>query len=132
MPQSDPIADMLTRIRNAISSVHETVDIPASKLKIQLAEVLKKEGDIESFEVIEENSFSKTIRVRLKYGPRGEKLIQGIKRESKPGLRVYTSKDVNRVLNGLGIAVVSTSQGLMSDRQARKKGIGGELVCTVW
>ncbi|MBI1858906.1 MAG: 30S ribosomal protein S8 [Candidatus Melainabacteria bacterium] len=129
----DPIADMLTRIRNAIRATHETVDIPSSKLKVSIAEVLKKEGYISSFEIIDTGEITKFIRINLKYGPRGEKLITGIERISKPGLRVYSpGKNVPRVLDGLGISIVSTSQGLKTDREARKENIGGEVLCQIW
>ena len=133
MPHTDPVSDMLTRIRNAINATHEAVDIPASKLKITIAEILKKEGYINSYEIIEVNKFSNVIRINLKYGPRGEKIITGIEKISSPGLRVYTSgKDAPRVFDGLGVSIISTSKGLMSDRQARKSKIGGEVLCRVW
>ncbi len=128
---TDPIADMLTRIRNANSVMHKSVDIPASKIKIRLAEILAEEGYIKSFEVVEENS-RKTIRVTLKYVEE-QKVISGLKRISKPGLRVYANKtEVPKVLGGLGIAVISTSQGIVTDKVARKLGIGGEVICYVW
>ncbi len=128
---TDPIADMLTRIRNANNVMHKSVDIPASKIKIRLAEILAEEGYINSFEVVEENSH-KTIRVALKYHDE-QKVISGLKRISKPGLRVYANKtEVPKVLGGLGIAVISTSQGIVTDKVARKLGIGGEVICYVW
>lgn len=128
---TDPIADMLTRIRNAVGAKHDTVEIPASKIKVQIAEILKKEGFISSF-TISEDQF-KTINVVLKYGPNNEKVITNLKRISKPGLRVYADVDnIPRVLNGLGIAVLSTSQGLMTDKEARTKKIGGEVLAYVW
>lgn len=128
---TDPIADMLTRIRNAVGAKHDTVEIPASKIKVQIAEILKKEGFISSF-TISEDQF-KTINVVLKYGPNNEKVITNLKRISKPGLRVYADVDnIPRVLNGLGIAVLSTSQGLMTDKEARAKKIGGEVLAYVW
>lgn len=135
MSNTDPISDMLVRIKNSIHATHETVEIPASKLKIEIAEILKKEGYIASYEVLENGSAKakKNIKISLKYGPRGEKLITGIKRISRPGLRVYTvSKKAPKVLAGLGVSVISTSKGLMSDREARKKNIGGEVLCQVW
>ena len=133
MTHSDPISDMLTRIRNAVRATHETVEIPASKLKVKIAEVLKREGYISSYEVVENSSIDKIIRIILKYGPRGEKLITGIKKVSKPGLRVYTrSNDLPRVLGGLGISIISTSKGLKTDREAKKEKIGGEVLCEIY
>lgn len=132
MNTTDPIADMLTRIRNANSSKHKTVDIPASKMKVAIADILFKEGYIKSFEEIS-NDVQGTIRVTLKYDEKGNRVIAGIKRISKPGLRVYASKeDLPKVLNGLGIAIVSTSKGIMTDREARKVGLGGEVLAYVW
>ena len=132
MNTTDPIADMLTRIRNANSSKHKTVDIPASKMKLSIADILFKEGYIKSFEEIS-NDVQGTIRVTLKYDEKGNRVIDGIKRISKPGLRVYASKeDLPQVLNGLGIAIVSTSKGIMTDREARKEGLGGEVLAYVW
>ncbi len=129
---TDPIADMLTRIRNANSSKHKTVDIPASKMKLAIADILFKEGYIKSFEEIS-SDVQGTIRVALKYDEKGNRVIDGIKRISKPGLRVYASKeDLPQVLNGLGIAIVSTSKGIMTDREARKEGLGGEVLAYVW
>ena len=133
MAHTDSISDMLTRIRNAVQATHESVEMPASKLKMHLAEVLKKEGYISSYELLESDSVKKSIKIFLKYGPRGEKLITGIQRVSKPGLRVYTkSKDAKRVLDGIGIYIISTSKGLVTDRQARKEKVGGEVLCQVW
>ena len=133
MAHTDSISDMLTRIRNAINATHESVDVPASKFKLQFAEMLKKEGYINSYELVEEDPIRKLIRVHLKYGPRGEKLITGIKKVSKPGLRVYQkSKNIPKVYGGVGIAIVSTSKGLKTDREARKENIGGEVLCHVW
>ncbi|MBC5715321.1 30S ribosomal protein S8 [Roseburia sp. BX1005] len=133
MTMSDPIADMLTRIRNANTAKHDTVDIPASKMKIAIADILVDEGYIVKYEIIEENSF-KTIRVTLKYGAdKNEKIISGIKRISKPGLRVYAGKDeIPQVLGGLGIAILSTNQGIVTDKQARKLQVGGEVLAFVW
>ncbi len=132
MNTTDPIADMLTRIRNANSSKHKTVDIPASKMKLAIADILFKEGYIKSFEEIS-SDVQGTIRVALKYDEKGNRVIDGIKRISKPGLRVYASKeDLPQVLNGLGIAIVSTSKGIMTDREARRTGLGGEVLAYVW
>lgn len=132
MNLTDPIADMLTRIRNANSVGKDRVDIPASKVKTSIGELLKDEGFINDVKLVERKP-QNMIRVYLKYGDNDEKVISGIKRISKPGLRVYVGKDeVPQVLGGLGIAVVSTSQGVMSDKEAREKGIGGEVLCYVW
>ncbi len=132
MNTTDPIADMLTRIRNANSNKHKTVDVPASKMKVAIADILFKEGYIKSFEEIS-NDVQGTIRITLKYDEKGSRVIAGIKRISKPGLRVYASKEeLPRVLNGLGIAIVSTSKGIMTDREARKVGLGGEVLAYVW
>jgi small subunit ribosomal protein S8 len=132
MVMSDPIADMLTRIRNANVVRHETVEIPASTIKREIAEILKKEGFIRDAEYIEDNKQG-IIRVFLKYGPNNERVISGLKRISKPGLRVYTqSQEVPRVLGGLGIAIISTSQGVMTDKEARQSKAGGEVICYVW
>lgn len=132
MVMTDPIADFLTRIRNANSVNHEKVEIPASKVKKTLAEILKVEGFIKDFEYIEDGKQG-TLRLYLKYGPNKQKVITGIKRISKPGLRVYAKKDeIPRILGGLGIALVSTSQGVMTDKEARKRGLGGEVICYVW
>ncbi len=128
---TDPIADMLTRIRNANEQRHETVDIPASKLKKAIAEILFEEGYIKSFEEIEDNSQG-IIRITLKYVNK-EKVIQGLKRISKPGIRIYASKDeLPRVFNGLGIALISTSKGIMTDKKAREEGVGGEVLAYIW
>ncbi len=132
MVMTDPIADFLTRIRNANSVNHEKVEIPASKMKKTLAEILKEEGYIKNYEYIEDGKQG-LLRLYLKYGNDKQKVITGIKRISKPGLRVYARKDqMPRVLGGLGIAVVSTSHGIMTDREARKRQLGGEVVCYVW
>ncbi|MCL2122100.1 MAG: 30S ribosomal protein S8 [Clostridiales bacterium] len=132
MVMTDPIADFLTRIRNANSVNHEKVEIPASRLKKTLAQILKEEGMIKDFEYIEDGRQG-LLRVHLKYGPNKQKVISGIKRISRPGLRVYAKKDeVPRILGGLGIAIISTSQGVMTDKQARKRGLGGEVLCYVW
>ena len=130
MVTTDPIADMLTRIRNANSAEHQTVEMPASKMKAAVLEILKEEGFIKNYESINEG---KQLRVVLKYGSNKERVITGIKRISKPGLRVYAGKEeLPRVLGGLGIAVISTSKGVMSDKQARKIGLGGEVIAYVW
>ena len=132
MVMTDPIADFLTRIRNANMVMHEKVEIPASKTKIALVEILKNEGFIKDHEQIEDGKQG-IIRVYLKYGPNREKVISGLKRISKPGLKVYCKKDeIPKVLGGLGIAVISTSKGIMTDKEARKLGLGGEVICYVW
>ena len=132
MTMTDPIADMLTRIRNANTVGHETVEIPASKMKKAIAEILKAEGYITDYEVIEDNKQG-TIKVTMKYGAHKERVISGIKKISKPGLKVYAKADeVPRVLGGLGIAIISTSHGIVSDKEARKLGVGGEVICYVW
>ena len=132
MNTTDPIADMLTRIRNANSSKHKTVDIPSSKMKVSIVEILYKEGYIKSFEEIS-NENQGIIRITLKYEEKGKRVIDGIKRISKPGLRVYANKEeLPKVLNGLGIAIISTSQGLKTDKEARTLGIGGEVLAYVW
>ncbi|MDY5462695.1 30S ribosomal protein S8 [Hornefia butyriciproducens] len=132
MTMTDPIADMLTRIRNANSVGHESVEIPASKMKKAIAQILLDEGYIENFEVID-HGVQGTIKVTLKYGANKERVISGIKKISKPGLKVYAkASDVPRVLGGLGIAVISTSSGIISDKKARELGVGGEVICYVW
>ena len=129
---TDPIADMLTRIRNGNNAKHESVDIPASNIKKQLAQILLDEGFIKGYDVIDDGKQG-IIRIDFKYGPNNEKVLSGIKRISKPGLRVYVKADeVPRVLGGLGIAILSTSKGIMTDKVARKEGIGGEVICYVW
>lgn len=131
MIMTDPIADMLTRIRNGLQARHEVVEIPANKEKMAIAEILKKEGFITDFAV--DGDVKKAITITLKYGPNGEKVISGLKRISKPGLRVYAKVDsIPRVLNGLGIAIISTSDGLMTDKEARAKHVGGEVLAYVW
>ncbi len=133
MTMSDPIADMLTRIRNANTAKHDTVDIPASKMKLAIASILLDEGYIKKYDIVEDGNF-KTIRVTLKYGAdKNEKIISGIKRISKPGLRVYAGKDeLPRVLGGLGIAIISTNQGVITDKKARELNVGGEVLAFVW
>ena len=133
MTMSDPIADMLTRIRNANTAKHDTVDVPASKMKLAIAEILFNEGYIRKYDVIEDGAF-KTIRITLKYGDdKNEKIITGLKRISKPGLRVYAGKDeLPKVLGGLGVAIISTNNGVITDKEARKAGVGGEVLAFVW
>ena len=133
MTMSDPIADMLTRIRNANTAKHDTVDIPSSKMKLSIAEILLKEGYIKKYDVIEDGNF-KTIQITLKYGQdKNEKIITNLKRISKPGLRVYAGKDeLPRVFNGLGVAIISTNKGILTDREARKLQVGGEVLAFVW
>lgn len=132
MVMTDPIADMLTRIRNANSVYHDKVEIPASKIKQAIAGLLKAEGFIKDFEIIKDDKQG-ILRASLKYGPNREKVITGIKRISKPGLRVYARKDqMPRVLGGLGVAIISTSKGIMTDKQARREGLGGEVLAFVW
>ena len=129
---TDPVADFLTRIRNGNMVMHETVEVPSSKIKVAIAAIMRDEGYIRNFEYIEDGKQG-VIRVYLKYGPNREKIITGIKRISKPGLRVYVKKDeIPKVLGGLGTAVMSTSKGLMTDKKARKEGLGGEVICYIW
>ena len=132
MVMTDPVADMLTRIRNSNNAKHDTVDIPASNIKKAMAEILLQEGFIKGYNVIDDAKQG-IIRVQIKYGRDKEKVITGLKRISKPGLRVYAKKDeIPRVLGGLGIAVISTSKGLITDKLAEKEGLGGEVLCYVW
>ncbi|MGI6421553.1 MAG: 30S ribosomal protein S8 [Syntrophomonadaceae bacterium] len=132
MVMTDPVADFLTRIRNGNMVMHETVEAPSSKIKVSIAEIMKEEGYIKDYEYIQDGKQG-IIRVYLKYGPNKEKVITGIKRISKPGLRVYVKKDeIPKVLGGLGTAVISTSKGLMTDKKARKTGLGGEVICYIW
>jgi len=130
---SDPIADMLTRIRNANTSKHSTVDVPSSKMKLAIADILTSEGYIKGYEMLEEG-VKKTLRITLKYGKdKNEKVIAGLKRISKPGLRVYASAaDMPKVLGGLGTAIVSTNKGIITDKEARKQGVGGEVLAFIW
>jgi small subunit ribosomal protein S8 len=129
---TDPIADMLTRIRNGSNAKHESVDVPASNIKKEIAQILLDEGFIKGYDVIEDGKQG-IIRIELKYGKHGEKVISGIKRISKPGLRVYVKSDeIPRVLGGLGIAILSTPKGVMTDKKARKERVGGEVLCYVW
>ena len=132
MQITDPIADMLTRIRNAGTAKHETVDVPASKMKISIAQILLDEGYIKGFQIIDDGTQG-IIRITLKYLPGKQRVIQGLRRVSKPGLRVYAGADeLPRVLNGLGIAIISTSKGVMTDKEARKAHVGGEVLAFVW
>jgi small subunit ribosomal protein S8 len=135
MTMTDPIADMLTRLRNANSAYHDDVSMPASKLKKNIAEILKQEGYIAGFHVTDapEGQVGRVLTLDLKYGPNRERSIAGVRRVSKPGLRVYARKDnLPRVLGGLGVAIISTSAGLMTDKQANKRGVGGEVLAYVW
>lgn len=133
MSMSDPIADMLTRIRNANTAKHNTVDVPSSKMKVAIADILTKEGYVQGYEIIEDG-VKKTMRITLKYGKdKNEKVISGIKRISKPGLRVYANtEELPRVLGGMGTAIVSTNKGVITDKEARKLGVGGEVIAYVW
>lgn len=132
MTMTDPIADMLTRIRNAITVSYETVDIPASRLKVNIAKVLKDEGMIRNYKVLQGEPM-KNLRIVLKYDEKGRPVITGLKRVSKPGCRTYAGTDsIPQVLNGYGISILSTSKGLMTDREARKQNLGGEILCSVW
>ncbi len=132
MTMTDPIADMLTRIRNANMVGHKTVDIPASNMKKSIAEILNEEGYIENYEIIEDGKQG-IIRITMKYGSNNERVISGLKKISKPGLRVYAKRnEVPKVLGGLGIAIISTSNGVISDKKARQLGVGGEVICYIW
>jgi small subunit ribosomal protein S8 len=132
MSMSDPLADMLTRIRNAGMVRYETVDVPMSNLKVDVAKVLRQEGYINDYEIIEDNKQG-TLRIALKYGPKDERVISGIRRVSKPGLRKYVkADDIPKVLSGLGISILSTSRGVITDREARRLRIGGEILCEAW
>lgn len=129
---TDTIADMLTRIRNALIAKHDTVDVPCSTIKKAIADILVEEGYIKEYAIVEEG-LAKTLHIKLKYGPNKQRVIVGIKRISRPGLRVYARKDeIPKVLNGMGIAILSTSRGIMTDREARKLGVGGEVLAYVW
>lgn len=132
MSMSYPIADMLTRIRNASSVKHETVEVPASKMKKEIARILLEEGYIKGYDVIEDTKQG-MIKIQLKYANNGQRVITGLKKISKPGMRVYADRQsVPRVYNGIGISIISTSKGLLTDRQARENGVGGEVICYVW
>ena len=130
---TDPIADMLTRIRNANTAKHDTVDVPSSKMKLAIAKILLDEGYIKSYDLVDNGNF-KDIHITLKYGKdKNEKIISGLQRISKPGLRVYASKEeLPKVLGGLGVAIISTNKGVITDKEARKLGVGGEVLCFVW
>ena len=133
MPVTDPIADMLTRVRNAAAAGHETVSLPASRLKMELARLLRDEGYLQKVELLEADKPTAAIRITLKYGPRRQPAFRGIRRASTPGRRLYVGwQEIPRIQGGLGIAVLTTSHGVMTDRQARVERIGGELLCTVW
>jgi len=132
MSMSDPLADMLTRIRNAVMVRYETVDVPMSNLKVDVAKVLRQEGYINDYEIIEDSKQG-VLRISLKYGPKNERVISGIRRVSKPGLRQYVkADDIPKVLSGLGISILSTSKGVITDREARRLRIGGEILCEAW
>ena len=132
MTVTDPVADLLTRVRNANRAKHEFVEVPASKLNIEIVRILQSEGFIKSYNDLKDRKFP-TVKLELKYGPKQELIMSNLKRVSKPGLRVYAKRDrVPRVLRGLGVAIISTSKGVMTDRDARKLGIGGEVLCYVW
>ncbi len=133
MSMTDPIADMLTRIRNGIQSHHDRVEIPASKLKVEIARILKSEGFIRNYTLVDKDKIQATLRVDLKYSPDGEPVIHGIERVSRPGRRVYrNNQELPSVLGGLGLAIVSTSKGVLAGHEAAKNGIGGEVLCQVW
>lgn len=133
MAHTDPIADMLTRIRNASRAGHPTVTVPASRLKIEIARVMREEGYIQDYKVITKEGNKRDLVIELKYGPRRERVINGLRRISKPGLRIYAKKDeIPILLGGLGTVVVSTSRGIMTGKEARKLGIGGEVLCFIW
>jgi len=132
MSMTDPIADMLTRIRNALIASHNTVDIPSSRLKIDIAKVLKSEGFIKNFKITDDQKQG-IMRIFFKHDDQGDSIIDGLKRMSKPGCRMYSKSDkIPQVLNGFGISILSTSKGIMTDKQARKMGVGGEVICSVW
>ncbi|MFC1838790.1 30S ribosomal protein S8 [Thermodesulfobacteriota bacterium] len=132
MGMTDPIADMLTRIRNALMASYETVDVPSSRMKVSIAKVLKAEGFIKNFKLVEDKKQG-IIKIYFKYDEKGEPILGGLKRVSKPGCRIYTKGDrVPQVLNGYGVNILSTSKGIVTDRQARKLGVGGEILCSVW
>jgi small subunit ribosomal protein S8 len=133
MSMTDPVADMLTRLRNAITSHHDRVELPASKLKVEIARILKTEGFIRNYSLVEKDKVQATLRIDLKYSAEGEPVIHGIERVSRPGRRVYRNKqEIPRPLGGLGLAIVSTSKGVLSGDEAAKSGVGGEVLCQVW
>ncbi len=132
MTMTDPIADMLTRLRNANTAKHENVDVPASNIKKEIARILLEEGFIKGYDVIEDGKQG-LIRLQLKYSKTGERVIKGLRRISKPGMRIYADRDtLPKVLNGIGVSIISTSKGILTDKQARELGIGGEVICYVW
>jgi len=133
MSMTDPIADMLTRIRNGIVSHHDRIELPTSKLKVEIARILKSEGFIRNYAVVDKEASQATLRIDLKYSPDGEPVIHGIERVSRPGRRVYRNKqEIPRVLGGLGLAIISTSRGVLSGQEAVKNGVGGEVLCQIW
>ena len=133
MTMTDPVADMITRIRNANTAGHATVDVPASKIKKNIADILVREGYVKGYEVVADENGHEVLHIEMKYGANKAKVLSGIKRISKPGLKVYAQKDkLPRVLGGLGIAIISTSKGLVTDKEARQLGVGGEVICYVW
>ena len=133
MSMTDPVADMLSRLRNAINSHHERVELPASKLKVEIARILKSEGFIRNYALVDKEKTQPTLRIDLKYSPEGEPVIHGIERVSRPGRRVYRNKqEIPRPLGGLGLSIVSTSKGVLSGDEAAKTGVGGEVLCQVW
>jgi small subunit ribosomal protein S8 len=130
---TDPIADMLTRIRNAVHARHPRVDVPASRFKVEIARILEQEGYIHSFKMVEANGAPAVLRIQLKYGPRGETVISGVERVSRPGRRVYLGReDVTQVMGGLGTSILTTSRGVMTGKDAVRQGVGGEVLCNVW
>lgn len=132
MTVTDPVADLLTRVRNASTANHDAVEVPASRLNVEILRILRAEGFIKEYELLRDRKFP-TAKIALKYGPKQEKVLSNLRRISKPGLRVYAKRDkVPRVLRGLGVAIISTSRGVMTDREARKLGVGGEVLCYVW
>lgn len=133
MPVTDSIADMLTRIRNAAAAGHDTVNIPTSRIKVDIARILKDEGYIQKYEITDTEKLTPTLMLTLKYGPRRQPVIRGLRRASRPGIRQYVGwKDIPRVQGGLGVALITTSRGVMTDREARNNHVGGELLCTIW
>ena len=133
MTMTDPVADLLSRIRTAYLAKHDRLDVPLSKLKLEICRILKEQGYVESFELIDEDAVKKSVRIYLRYTPDGDPLIRRIKRVSKPGRRVYKgAEEIRPVLNGLGVGIISTSQGLLTDSEARQRRVGGEVLCEVW
>ena len=133
MTMTDPVADLLSRIRTAYMAKHDRLDVPLSKVKLEVCRILKEQGYVESFELLDSDSVKRQVRIYLRYAPNGEPLIRSIKRISKPGRRVYKgAEEIRPVLNGLGVGIISTSQGLLTDSQARQRRVGGEVLCEVW